>query len=1542
MQRRIHRCVRQLTTGILCTALLAGCGGNAAEETPGGNTAPDQAVESRDVPESGETAREEVPDKPRLMEEDEEEMTVSRALMKANQVQQEGDARIFAEGEDFVREKKGYTILVYMIGSDLEGSYGYATRDMREMEASGIDLTKNNLLIYTGGSRMWKSDVPSGRNNVLDMSLPAGERVVAATEGTSDMGAPETLAEFLNYGVQRYPADHYALIFWDHGGGSVYGYGNDVLYSGDSLLLTEMQTAMNDSPFGPGGSLKLDWVGFDACLMSTAENADVWKQYTNYMIASEETEPGDGWSYAFLDRVSADASPETIGKAIVDAYTDYYAAKRTPLNDPDITLAVLNLKKMDNLVGAIDALSVKMRNNVGDERFADLVRTRSATKTFGVRGSRAEGYDLLDIRDLASNMTDWYPAEAARVEAALKEVLIYGTREVAGACGLSLYFPGENRELYEAVLEEGNKDMYVSDTFRAFADTYTEKWMTASDIDWTVADFVDAGDELTLQLTEDQAANLDNASYTVLLGSGDGYYRRGICRVTVKPDENNVLHIPKDPELIVAATDQDGVMDACAFVQTDSREGERSYESQRMFFCIGEDMFSDSADYVIASVEARGDELTVKGFRYNDNVVGTAGKNSVDLADYTTLNEYMGGSLYPTFDSDGKMLPYYAWETQQGVMTGFVMGLDDSLRFEFRKASLLEEASIVQVLLKDINGDDHSSGIHELAKGVTEVPDERTISTEKGTLTFAIEDGEAILTGYEGEDRVLAVPAEVEGFPVTRIGNGSLSDGDIREITIPEGVRKLDRKAFYFCSGLTKLTLPGSVELVGDNVIYQCKALEEIILTGKSSAISVKDGVLFDADGRTLIKYPNGKGRFYEVPEGTEIIGYAAFMETDLVEIVFPETLKEIDNFAFENCDKLRSLDLPASLERIGAGAFNVDHTFDFGSDEEEEPVLQTVTFGPRVRSVGKEAFRQRKVVSFAVDPENENYSCVNGMLASRAGDVLILCPMEIGGSVTVPEGVVGLASGIFADLPSDSTFVLPDSLTRITLDSFPAGRDENYNQVYELLIYCTKGSAAETFAAKNKLPYELVEEEELALDAYTLTTLPGLNGTYTFRLYEDHAAFIRYKGTDAFISVPASVKGLPVTVVGDGSSAVDGTYESGWDIFSYEDDTPETDNLGQYPQDYVRGIELPDCVQVINAYALSEFSLDMDTFRLPADLRELSPVAFGGRRGSGMDVGAFSISEDNQYFKTVNGVLFTRDGSRLVRFPTCPKTDMPSLQMERVDGEPVYTYTVPDGVREIGAAAFAETELERADNGIVVYNFKVDLPSSVETVGDNAFYGSYIADVSLREGLKTVGSGAFSRMRYQSTSLILPSTLEKVGDEAFAYMFREDKESGDLVYGFRAIVLPEGLKEVGSRAFAASADKHLVCSELALGRKLEKIHEEAFYDSNVKSFTVASGNDRYSAADGCLLSADGTRLIAVPNAMEGEMTVPAGVTEIGRYAFFDCDGITDVHISREVTRISSQAFYVGYGKTAPVIHGAAGSEAERFALSVGMEWEEE
>ncbi len=1544
--RKISRLlVRLMTAGVLSAAFMTGCGERSGTETTAETeaavleTTAESAAENR----TDETVVE--GEKPRLVEDDEEEATPDRALMKANQVQNEGDAVIYPVDTGRKNEKKDYSVFVYMVGSDLEASYGYATRDMQEMMDSGIDLSKANLLVYAGGSRMWKSDIPSDQNNVLDMSLEGEERVVASTGHTSDMGAPETLAAFLDYAVTYYPADHYALIFWDHGGGSVYGYGNDTLYSGDSLLLKEMDAVLGKSPFGENGSAHLDWVGFDACLMSTAENAVVWSKYADYMVASEETEPGDGWCYSFMDILNETTETVDIGKAIVDAYKEYYEAKRSPLNDPDITLAVLDLNKMETLVDSIDAMVLKMETDIADRKFPDLVRSRTATKMFGLRDSRETAYDLLDVGDLSKRMKESHPDEASAVDAALESLIVYSTEEVEGACGLSLYFPGENRELYEATVSNGNENVYISETFAGFVKTYAEKWMTASGVDWGMPEFQTGEDGLTLQLTKEQVENLDKATYTVLTDEGDGFYRRALCKVELTPDEKNVLHIPADPEVIFAAGDFGSLSVPCAFVQSESRGSTATYDSMRMFFCYGSEMTSAPYDYVTATVEKKDGAFSVKSFRYNDTSTTAGGKNTVDLGEYIALNEYTADMIYPKRSEDGTMLPYYEWDTQTGTFSAHLLQIDESLHFIGKKVSELSTPTIVQVILRDINGEEHGSVIGELSKGTDGSGKNKEIvmETEKGTLTFEVHDKEVWLTHYSGEDTYLEIPSSVEGHPVTRICEGAVvSAYSLRELVIPEGVRYMEYHAVSYTPDLTSLTLPSTLEEVGRAPIGSAEKLEQILVSGKSKAVCDKDGVLFSADGKTLIRYPESRGRFYTVPEGTERIDYEAFYDADLYEIEFPETLKRIANYAFEGCLSLDSIVLPDSLEQIGAGAFSAGITF---LDDEKGGLIDQVKLGANVSRIGLEAFSGYPIAAFEVSEKNTAYSALNGMITSKAGDVLVVCPQEIGGSVILPEGVVGLTPGVFSELPPETAFYFPDSLTRMDIDDFPYRDGDNYEPVYDLTIYCSEGSAAETFAVKNDLNYVIVEPGEVDLKSYTNETVPALNGFYSFRVYDDHAVFTSYTGSDSSIAIPSSVKGVPVTEIGDGERAVynkeeNDAYSSIW---SYEEDTKEVVNLGVYTAERLVNVDIPDTVTRINDGAFADISIEMDEFRLPDHLESIGPKAFGGTYSEAA-ISSFVITEENPDFMTVDGVLFTKDGKTLVKFPNKALTNMQGLIVEKDESGSRYIYQIPEGCETIGKYAFANVELidEFSSFDLGVDTFEVRFSPDVRCVDGYAFYDSVIAVVEMNEGLETIGDSAFESAELRTDVLILPSTVTDLGSSAFDGVHRSTEESDDLIYGFSHIELPDNLKSVGKEVFAAFGSSHYTCDELVIGKKLTDIAEGAFNYFNTERFAVDAKNSAYSSDGGCLLDGDGVTLLAVPNGMQGEVRVPESVKNIEKYAFYSCAGITDIYIGPEVTYIHPQAIYLGYDAAVPVIHGVSGSEAKRFAESRGYQWKEE
>lgn len=149
------------------------------------------------------------------------------------------------------------TLMVYMVGSDLESKSGAGTQDLQEMANSGVDLSHVNVLVYAGGSPTWHNDLLQPEEHALLWLTEEGFTPITTTPAYS-MGDGQCLSSFLHYGYENFPADRYALILWDHGNGPVIGYGKDMLFDNDCLTLQEMSQAMAASPFGEEN--KLAWV----------------------------------------------------------------------------------------------------------------------------------------------------------------------------------------------------------------------------------------------------------------------------------------------------------------------------------------------------------------------------------------------------------------------------------------------------------------------------------------------------------------------------------------------------------------------------------------------------------------------------------------------------------------------------------------------------------------------------------------------------------------------------------------------------------------------------------------------------------------------------------------------------------------------------------------------------------------------------------------------------------------------------------------------------------------------------------------------------------------------------------------------------------------------------------------------------------------------------------------------------------------------------------------------------------------------------------
>ena len=293
-------------------------------------------------------------------------------------------------------------------------------------------------------------------------------------------------------------------------------------------------------------------------------------------------------------------------------------------------------------------------------------------------------------------------------------------------------------------------------------------------------------------------------------------------------------------------------------------------------------------------------------------------------------------------------------------------------------------------------------------------------------------------------------------------------------VVIPDGVTTIGSQAFSGCSNLTSITIPGSVESIGDNAFYGCDKLTILNADGGDGEYVSVDGVLFNRDMTTLIRYPAVKldtsytipdtvtdiaaAAFYNcsaltsvtIPEGVTTIGNSAFYGcTGLTGMTLPEGVTSIGNSAFWGCTNLTSIDIPDSVTTIGSSAFynsglvsitipnsvtnlSTDHVF--GSCSK----LVSVTLPDSVTTLGRWEFYSCENLTSINIPEGVTkisgdtfYSCSS---LTSVTNTFYSCSSLT--SVTIPEGVT-IIERAFPYCTGLTDIIIPDSVTNISGDAF-------------------------------------------------------------------------------------------------------------------------------------------------------------------------------------------------------------------------------------------------------------------------------------------------------------------------------------------------------------------------------------------------------------------------------------------------------------------------------------------------------------------------
>ena len=302
-----------------------------------------------------------------------------------------------------------WTILIYMCGSDLESKNGYATSDLNEILSVPNKPDDVNIIIETGGSTKWKFSgdysISSSYNQIHRVE---NNKLVLDYEFTSKpkMGNTSTLQTFIEYGLEKYPAEKTALILWNHGGGLqgvCFGYTTAGNYE-DGLYAYEVCDAVSGALANKGMTgQKLEWIGYDACLMQVQDIAEMNSPYFKYMVASEESEAGEGWDYdTWLDDLYSGKDTETILTAIVDGFIADNGGVNSSRNDQ--TLSYMRLEYADEYLTAWENMALALKSKISSsnkDSFNDLVDT---CKHYA--DSDYEGYGLFDAIDFVNKLSN--------------------------------------------------------------------------------------------------------------------------------------------------------------------------------------------------------------------------------------------------------------------------------------------------------------------------------------------------------------------------------------------------------------------------------------------------------------------------------------------------------------------------------------------------------------------------------------------------------------------------------------------------------------------------------------------------------------------------------------------------------------------------------------------------------------------------------------------------------------------------------------------------------------------------------------------------------------------------------------------------------------------------------------------------------------------------------------------------------------------------------------------------------------------------------
>ncbi len=305
------------------------------------------------------------------------------------------------------QETKEWTLLVYMVGSDIVND---GITDLGEMMAAGS--TDNiHIAAMLGGSNLngWQTPTTSTFENGVEVSQ-------SFVPSVSNMANSTNITEFINWGVENYPAEKYMLLFYNHGM-AIRGFGYDETVD-HSNSVSDIQAGIGASNFIVDGN-KFEVLGFDACLMATFEAMSALQNFAHYYVASEETEPWHAWNWTpIITAMNSQTglTGDQLGHIIVD---NYFTQSQTE-GTQHVTLSVVELAQINALQSSLETLITSLNDDI---YVGNMIRARAMSEEFAKAiANPAESEDMVDMGDLVKHLKELEPTIATQCDDVLNKI----------------------------------------------------------------------------------------------------------------------------------------------------------------------------------------------------------------------------------------------------------------------------------------------------------------------------------------------------------------------------------------------------------------------------------------------------------------------------------------------------------------------------------------------------------------------------------------------------------------------------------------------------------------------------------------------------------------------------------------------------------------------------------------------------------------------------------------------------------------------------------------------------------------------------------------------------------------------------------------------------------------------------------------------------------------------------------------------------------------------------------------------------------------